>query len=306
MDETIKGDQSVDIQEEKKPEKLKPEMKFYEDDEVNYVSDFDFSGYIPSKNKDYLERDEDKLFSACIKIGNPTILIGDSSSGKNEMVRQYCAKNGKPMLTISCHENVDFQEMLARQELKVKSGQTESRTEVGILGKFIENPNSLIHFEEPNRVNARALIFFHSAFEEGKEIFHENRKFKIRAKIALSINPVNDSYIGTEALDFALRTRLNYINIPQFGNEQIAQIANFGEAKDKEDFRRMYNFIEEYKRTNEDVTFIYTLRNAIHLREFLKLGVDFANAFRVSFLDGLYVNGEDEDIKAISEIMSIL
>ena len=306
MDAIIKGDQSVDVIQEKiVPIPKKPEMKFYEDDKVNYQSDFDFSGYIPTKNKDYFVRDEDKLFSACIKIGNPAILIGDSSSGKNEMVRQYCAKNNKPMLTISCHENVDFQEMLARQELKVKNGQTESRTEVGILGKFIENPNSLIHFEEPNRVNARSLIFFHSAFEEIGEIFHENRKFKVRAKIALSINPVSDSYIGTESLDFALRTRMNYIDIPQFENGQIAGIAKFA-GKDKEDFTKVYDFMKEYKRTNEDVNFVYTLRHAIHLREFLNLGVDFKNAFRVSFLDGLYVNGEDEDIKAMNEIMGIL
>jgi len=68
----------------------------------------------------------------------------------------------------------------------------------------------------------------------------------------------------------------------------------------------VYDFMKEYKRANEDVGFVYTLRHAIHLREFLNLDVSFANAFRISFLDGLYVNGEDEDIKAINEIMNIL
>lgn len=152
------------------------------------------------------QEENKKSLSIAIEQGLPTLLVGETGTGKTTLVREYAEQHGAELLRISCSGQTSTDEILGKWLIRGK----ETYWQDGAIPQAMRNGWWVV-VDEVNSALPEVLFSLHSLLDDDKKITliekdgevvrpHENFRF------FATMNPTED-YAGTKELNKAFLSR---------------------------------------------------------------------------------------------------
>jgi len=243
---------------------LKPEQMIPKPDE-------DF--YLPYKTIENLER-----IKSLAKRHPVNILVsGKQGCGKSTMVKQFAARNNRPLATFQIGILSEPGQLFG--EHRLKNGQTYYQQ--FLFPQAIQTPGCVIHLEEINRPeHPKALNMLFSVLSEDRKVWtDEIGLIKVADEVVFfaTLNE-GEEFVGTEMLDAALKDRfymtlLDYL--PQ--NVEIKVLKNKTGISNSQS-NTIVN-IANMLRNNSHEPMIISTRHTLMISELVSVGASIKDAF---------------------------
>jgi len=229
--------------------------------------------YLPYKTIENLER-----IKSLAKRHPVNILVsGKQGCGKSTMVKQFAARNNRPLATFQIGILSEPGQLFG--EHRLKDGQTYYQQ--FLFPQAIQTPGCVIHLEEINRPeHPKALNMLFSVLSEDRKVWtDEIGLIKVADEVVFfaTLNE-GEEFVGTEMLDAALKDRfymtlLDYL--PQ--NVEIKVLRNKTGISDSQS-NTIVN-IANMLRNNSHEPMIISTRHTLMISELVSVGASIKDAF---------------------------
>lgn len=205
------------------------------------------------------------------------LVAGKQGCGKSTMVRQFAARNNRPLATFQIGMLSEPGQLFGEHALK--GGETYFRK--FLFPDAIQTPGCVIHLEEINRPeHPKALNMLFSVLSEDRSVYTDelgNIKVAEGVVFFATLNE-GDEFIGTEMLDAALRDRF-YVSILDYLPREIeTRVLSLKTGIDEADALTIVNVAEKL-RSNTREPLIVSTRHTLMIAEMVAVGASVEQAF---------------------------
>jgi nitric oxide reductase NorQ protein len=218
----------------------------------------------------------------CLSDRHPVNILvsGKQGSGKSSMVRQFAARNNRPLATFQIGMLSEPGQLFGEQALK--DGKTYYRK--FLFPDAVQTRGCVIHLEEINRPeHPKALNMLFSVLSEDRSIYTDELGHIRVAENVVFFATLNegDEFIGTEMLDAALRDRFYVIMLDYLPREVEARVLCLKTGIDEADSQTIVNVAGQLRNNSREPVIVST-RHTLMIAEMVSIGASIEKAFAMS------------------------
>ena len=208
------------------------------------------------------------------------LIAGKQGCGKSTMVRQFAARNQRPLATFQIGMLSEPGQLFGEHALK--DGETYYRK--FLFPDAVQTAGCVIHLEEINRPeHPKALNMLFSVLSEDRSIYtDELGRIKVADGVVFfaTLNE-GDEFVGTEMLDAALRDRF-YVSLMDYLPRDIeTKVLCLKTGIDEKDALTIVNVANQL-RDNSREPIVVSTRHTLMIAEMIAVGASMEQAFAVS------------------------
>ncbi len=208
------------------------------------------------------------------------LVAGKQGCGKSTMVRQFAARNKRPLATFQIGMLSEPGQLFGEHALK--DGETYFRK--FLFPDAIQTPGCVIHLEEINRPeHPKALNMLFSILSEDRSLYTDELGYVKVADGVVFFATLNegDEFIGTEMLDAALRDRFYVALLDYLPRDVETKVLCLKTGIDEADALTIVNIADQLRNNSREPLVIST-RHTLMIAEMVSVGATIEQAFTVS------------------------
>jgi nitric oxide reductase NorQ protein len=246
------------------------------------MAGFDLSAAIPAPEEHFFLEDREivnlERISELSKRHPVNLLVaGKQGCGKSTLVRQFAARNGRPLATFQIGILSEPGQLFG--EHRLKDGETYYQK--FLFPQAIQMPGCVIHLEEINRPeHPKALNMLFSVLAEDRRVWTDELGLLQVAEGVVFIATLNegDEFIGTEMLDAALRDRFYVTLLGYLPAEIEARVLELKTGIDSADALTVVNVANQLRGNAQEPMTVST-RHTLMIAELISVGASIKEAF---------------------------
>lgn len=205
------------------------------------------------------------------------LVAGKQGCGKSTLVRQFAARNHRPLATFQIGLLSEPGQLFGEHALK--NGETYYRKY--LFPDAVRTPGCVIHLEEINRPeHPKALNMFFSVLSEDRGVYTDELGHIKVADGVVFFATLNEGeeFIGTEILDAALRDRFYVMLLNYLPPEVETRVLNLKTGIDEADAQTIVNVAAKLRSNSRDPMVVST-RHTLMIAEMVSVGATVEQAF---------------------------
>jgi len=205
------------------------------------------------------------------------LITGKQGCGKSTLVRQFAARNKRPLATFQIGILSEPGQLFG--EHRLKDGETYYQR--FLFPEAIQTPGCTIHLEEINRPeNPKALNMLFSVLAEDRQVWTDELGLIKVADEVVFFATLNegDEFVGTEMLDAALRDRFYVISLDYLPPDVETKVLSLKTGIDEGDALTIVNLANQL-RENKQEPLIVSTRHTLMIAELVSVGASIRDAF---------------------------
>lgn len=205
------------------------------------------------------------------------LVAGKQGCGKSTLVRQFAARNNRPLATFQIGLLSEPGQLFGEHGLK--NGETYFRKY--LFPDAIQTPGCVIHLEEINRPeHPKALNMLFSVLSEDRNIYTDELGHIKVADDVIFFATLNegDEFVGTEMLDAALRDRFYVMLLEYLPQEVEANVLKLKTGIDGADAQTIVNVASKLRNNSRDPMVVST-RHTLMIAQMVSVGATVEQAF---------------------------
>lgn len=246
------------------------------------MAEFDLSAAIPAAEEHFfLEEREivnlERISQLSKRHAVNLLVAGKQGCGKSTLVRQFAARNGRPLATFQIGILSEPGQLFGEHRLK----EGETYYQKFLFPQAIQTPGCVIHLEEINRPeHPKALNMLFSVLAEDRQVWTDELGLLKVAEEVVFIATLNegDEFIGTEMLDAALRDRFYVTLLGYLPAEVEARVLELKTGIDSADALTVVNVANQLRGNPQEPMTVST-RHTLMIAELISVGAPVKEAF---------------------------
>ncbi len=205
------------------------------------------------------------------------LVTGKQGCGKSTMVRQFAARNNRPIAVFQIGILSEPGQLFG--EHRLKDGETYYQK--FLFPQAIQTPGCVIHLEEINRPeNPKALNMMFSVLSEDRKVWMDELGLINVADEVVFFATLNEGeeFVGTEMLDAALRDRFYVTMLDYLPPEVETNVLHLKTGIDEADALTIVN-ISNKLRNNTQEPIVVSTRHSLMIAEMVAVGSSTKDAF---------------------------
>lgn len=208
------------------------------------------------------------------------LVAGKQGCGKSTLVRQFAARNKRPLATFQIGMLSEPGQLFGEHGLK--DGRTYYRK--FLFPDAVQTRGCIIHLEEINRPeHPKALNMLFSVLSEDRSIYTDELGHIKVAENVVFFATLNegDEFIGTEMLDAALRDRFYVAMLDYLPREVETRVLCLKTGIEEADALTIVNVAGQLRNNNREPIVVST-RHTLMIAEMVSIGASIEKAFAMS------------------------
>ncbi len=246
------------------------------------MSDFNSSTAIPKAEEHFylpLEIIENLGRIELLSKRHPVnvLIAGKQGCGKSTMVKQFAARNNRPLATFQIGILSEPGQLFG--EHRLKDGETFYQQ--FLFPQALQTPGCVIHLEEINRPeHPKALNMLFSVLAEDRQVWlDELGSIKVADGVVfLATLNEGEEFVGTEMLDAALRDRFYVTLLDYLPMDVETDVIHLKTGIDKADALTIVNIANQL-RGNTQEPMVVSTRHTLMIGEMVAVGASIRDAF---------------------------
>lgn len=205
------------------------------------------------------------------------LVTGKQGCGKSTLVRQFAARNNRPLATFQIGLMSEPGQLFGEHGLK--NGETYYRKY--LFPDAIQTPGCVIHLEEINRPeHPKALNMLFSVLSEDRSIYTDELGHIKVADDVVFFATLNegDEFVGTEMLDAALRDRFYMMLLDYLPQEVETNVLKLKTGIEGADAQTIVNVAAKLRNNSRDPMVVST-RHTLMIAQLVSVGATVEQAF---------------------------
>ncbi|MCP4753498.1 MAG: CbbQ/NirQ/NorQ/GpvN family protein [Proteobacteria bacterium] len=205
------------------------------------------------------------------------LVAGKQGCGKSTMVKQFAARNNRPLATFQVGILSEPGQLFG--EHRLKDGETFYQE--FLFPKAIQTPGCVIHLEEINRPeHPKALNMLFSVLSEDRRVWTDELGLIDVADDVVFFATLNEGeeFVGTEMLDAALRDRFYVTMLDYLPLDVETQVLHLKGGIDEAEALTIVNVANKL-RNNTQEPMIVSTRHTLMIAEMVSVGAPVKDAF---------------------------
>ena len=205
------------------------------------------------------------------------LVAGRQGCGKSTLVRQFAARNRRPLATFQIGILSEPGQLFGEHQLR--AGETSYQE--FLFPKAIQTPGCVIHLEEINRPeHPKALNMLFSVLAEDREVYTDELGLVKVADEVVFFATLNEGeeFIGTEMLDAALRDRFYVVLIDYLPPNVETSVLHLKTGVSESDALTIVNVANQL-RSNAQEPLTVSTRHTLMIAEMVAVGATVEEAF---------------------------
>jgi nitric oxide reductase NorQ protein len=212
------------------------------------------------------------------------LVAGKQGCGKSTLVKQFAARNKRPLATFQIGILSEPGQLFGEQRLR----EGETYYQQFLFPRAIQTPGCVIHLEEINRPeHPKALNMLFSVLAEDRQVWLDELGLIKVADGVVFLATLNegDEFIGTELLDAALRDRFYVTMLDYLPMEVETEVLHLKAGIPDADALTIVNVANQL-RGNSQEPMVVSTRHTLMIAEMVSVGA----SIREAFIDSLSVS----------------
>lgn len=243
---------------------------------------FDISTSIPEPEEHFFLPDDvianlEQIERLSKKHPVNVLVAGKQGCGKSTLVKQFAARNNRPLATFQIGILSEPGQLFGEQRLR----EGETYYQQFLFPRAIQTPGCVIHLEEINRPeHPKALNMLFSVLAEDRKVWlDELGSIKVADGVVfLATLNEGDEFIGTELLDAALRDRFYVTMLDYLPMEVETKVLHFKGGVPEADALTIVNIANQL-RGNAREPIVVSTRHTLMIAEMVAVGASIREAF---------------------------
>lgn len=242
-----------------------------------------------------------------IRKGVPSLIVGETGTGKTELVDFLSKAVGLPLNKIDMGTIIDAQSGLLGTH-KFKNG--SSVIDMAPFTKFIQGPGVVL-FDEINRAPLGSSNILLPPLDGGKklsvEISEDARVIEVHEDCCfVATANIGVKYTATKTIDRALLDRFRKVELPQLSPDIEARLYQKRSFVDVMDAGRIANIIGSIRQEyiKGEISETVSIRYGFDVASLVADGYDVETAFRLAVLPLFENDGTDSERSAVLKIIT--
>lgn len=205
------------------------------------------------------------------------LVAGKQGCGKSTMVRQFAARNKRPLATFQIGILSEPGQLFG--EHRLKDGETYFKK--FLFPEAIQTPGCVIHLEEINRPeHPKALNMLFSVLSQDRQVYLDELGLLKVAPGVVFFATLNEGeeFVGTEMLDAALRDRF-YVTLLDYLPKAVeADVLHLKTGVSRKDAETIVTVSNQLRRNTQEPIVVST-RHTLMIAEMVAVGASVRDAF---------------------------
>ncbi|MDI6798077.1 MAG: MoxR family ATPase [Desulfatibacillaceae bacterium] len=205
------------------------------------------------------------------------LVAGKQGCGKSTMVRQFAARNKRPMATFQVGILSEPGQLFG--EHRLKDGQTYYQQ--FLFPQAIQTPGCVIHLEEINRPeHPKALNMLFSVLSQDRKVWVDELGMLEVAPGVVFFATLNEGeeFVGTEMLDAALRDRFYVTLMDYLPGDVEADVLHLKAGIGVKDAKTIVSVANQLRKNTQEPMVVST-RHTLMIAEMVAVGASVRDAF---------------------------
>jgi len=205
------------------------------------------------------------------------LVAGKQGCGKSTLVRQFAARNRRPLATFQIGILSEPGQLFG--EHRLKGGQTYYQE--FLFPKAVQTPGCVIHLEEINRPeHPKALNMLFSVLAEDRRVWMDELGLVRVADEVVFFATLNEGeeFVGTEMLDAALRDRFYVTLLDYLPPEVETRVLSLKTGVDEASAQSVVNVANKLRGNTQEPVIVST-RHTLMIAEMMAVGATIKEAF---------------------------
>jgi nitric oxide reductase NorQ protein len=246
------------------------------------MAGFDISKSIPKHEENFfLPEDKitslDRIKALCQRHPVNILVAGKQGCGKSTLVRQFAAKNKRPLATFQIGILSEPGQLFG--EYRLKEGETFYQK--FLFPQAIQTPGCVIHLEEINRPeHPKALNMLFSVLSDDRQVWTDELGLIKVADEVVFFATLNEGeeFIGTEMLDAALRDRFYTMVLDYLPPDIETRVLELKTGIDNSSALTIVNVANQLRGNSQEPITVST-RHTLMIAEMVAIGAFVGEAF---------------------------
>lgn len=205
------------------------------------------------------------------------LVAGKQGCGKSTMVRQFAARNKRPLATFQIGILSEPGQLFG--EHRLKDGETYFQK--FLFPEAIQTPGCVIHLEEINRPeHPKALNMLFSVLSQDRQVYLDELGLLKVAPGVVFFATLNEGeeFVGTEMLDAALRDRFYVTLLDYLPKDVEADVLHLKTGVSRKDAETIVTVSNQLRRNTQEPIVVST-RHTLMIAEMVAVGATVRDAF---------------------------
>lgn len=229
--------------------------------------------FLPAEVIENLERIKRLAESHPVNV----LVAGKQGCGKSTMVRQFAARNRRPLAVFQIGILSEAGQLFGEHRLR----EGETYYQEFLFPKAIQTPGCVIHLEEINRPeHPKALNMLFSVLSEDRKVWTDDLGLLKVADGVVFFATLNEGeeFVGTEMLDAALRDRFYVTLLDYLPREVETRVLHLKTGVSEADALTIVNVANKL-RSNPQEPMVVSTRHTLMIAEMAAVGATIREAF---------------------------